>query len=157
MSLLTPAISLPGLKQPHCLEADIDNCKKPSTLQLAVFCGAPYVLAVGTGGTKPNISMIGPDQFDNLGPREKAHKHSFKWLMFSIFMGTLLANTALYIQDTVLGPLVRAPDPRARDLDSGLPRRDPFLLPPGACGQPAHEDGAGHRGPREEVEGAGPE
>ncbi|MFS7916487.1 putative proton-dependent oligopeptide transporter family, MFS transporter superfamily [Helianthus anomalus] len=101
MSLLTLAVSLPGLKPPSCDSGT--NCKKASTLQLAVFFGALYTLAVGTGGTKPNISTIGADQFDDFEPKEKAQKLSFfNWWMFSIFFGTLFANTVLvYIQDNV--------------------------------------------------------
>ncbi|KAI8560810.1 hypothetical protein RHMOL_Rhmol04G0284900 [Rhododendron molle] len=101
MSLLTLSVSLPGLRPPHC--PDPKNCKKASTIQLAVFYGALYTLAVGTGGTKPNISTIGADQFDEFEPKEKAHKLSFfNWWMFSIFFGTLFANTVLvYIQDNV--------------------------------------------------------
>lgn len=64
---------------------------------------ALYTLAVGTGGTKPNISTIGADQFDDFEPKERAHKLSFfNWWMFSIFLGTLFANTVLvYVQDNV--------------------------------------------------------
>jgi MFS family permease len=103
MSLLTLAVSLPGLKPPHCLETNTENCKKASTLQLAVFYGALYTLAVGTGGTKPNISTIGADQFDDFDHKEKSHKLSFfNWWMFSIFFGTLFANTVLvWVQDNV--------------------------------------------------------
>uniref|UniRef100_A0A5B6ZT67 Peptide transporter PTR3-A n=1 Tax=Davidia involucrata TaxID=16924 RepID=A0A5B6ZT67_DAVIN len=103
MSLLTLAVSVPGLKPPHCVDANAMDCKKASTLQLAVFYGALYTLAIGTGGTKPNISTIGADQFDDFEPKEKAHKLSFfNWWMFSIFFGTLFANTILvYIQDNV--------------------------------------------------------
>ncbi|XP_022760326.1 protein NRT1/ PTR FAMILY 5.2-like [Durio zibethinus] len=103
MSLLTLSVSLHGLKPPPCHQANVDDCKKASTLQLAVFFGALYTLAVGTGGTKPNISTIGADQFDDFHPKEKAHKLSFfNWWMFSIFFGTLFANTVLvYIQDNV--------------------------------------------------------
>lgn len=103
MSLLTIAVSVPGLKPPPCHEAQLTNCKKASTFQLAIFYGALYTLAIGTGGTKPNISTIGADQFDVFEPKEKAHKFSFfNWWMFSIFFGTLFANTILvYIQDNV--------------------------------------------------------
>ncbi|KAK7278445.1 hypothetical protein RJT34_23474 [Clitoria ternatea] len=103
MSLLTLAVSLPSLKPPQCFESDVTKCEKASTLQLAAFYGALYVLAVGTGGTKPNISTIGADQFDDFHPKEKLHKLSFfNWWMFSIFFGTLFANTVLvYIQDNV--------------------------------------------------------
>ncbi|XP_058212282.1 protein NRT1/ PTR FAMILY 5.2-like isoform X1 [Rhododendron vialii] len=101
MLLLTLSVSLPGLRPPHC--SDPPNCKKASTIQLAVFYGALYTLAMGTGGTKPNISTIGADQFDDFEPKEKAHKLSFfNWWMFSIYVGTLSAQTILvYIQDNV--------------------------------------------------------
>ncbi|KAF8401960.1 hypothetical protein HHK36_012911 [Tetracentron sinense] len=103
MCLITLAVSIPQLKPPHCGEANVADCKKASTLQLGVFYGALYILAVGTGGTKPNISTIGADQFDDFEPKEKAHKLSFfNWWMFSIFFGTLFAYTILvYIQDNV--------------------------------------------------------
>ncbi|KAL3359834.1 hypothetical protein AABB24_016367 [Solanum stoloniferum] len=103
MSLLTLAVSINGLKPPHCSNPSSIDCKKASTLQLAVFFGALYTLAVGTGGTKPNISTIGADQFDEFHHREKSQKLSFfNWWMFSIFLGTLFANTVLvYIQDNV--------------------------------------------------------
>ncbi|KAJ0093799.1 hypothetical protein Patl1_25666 [Pistacia atlantica] len=91
------------LLPPACNEANVADCKEASTLQIAVFFVALYILAVGTGGTKPNISTIGADQFDDFEPNEKAHKLSFfNWWMFSIFFGTLFANTVLvYIQDNV--------------------------------------------------------
>lgn len=103
MSLLTLAVSVHGLKPPHCVDPNLANCQKPNTLQLAVFFGALYTLALGTGGTKPNISTIGADQFDEFDPKEKYQKLSFfNWWMFSIFLGTLFANTVLvYIQDNV--------------------------------------------------------
>lgn len=103
MSVLTLSVSLPGLKPPPCESTQLSNCKKASPLQLGLFYGALYTLALGTGGTKPNISTIGADQFDDLEPKEKAHKLSFfNWWMFSIFFGTLFANTVLvYIQDNV--------------------------------------------------------
>ncbi|WOH12700.1 hypothetical protein DCAR_0832207 [Daucus carota subsp. sativus] len=103
MVVLTLTVSIPGLKPPKCVDPDISNCEKASTLQLALFYGALYTLTIGTGGTKPNISTIGADQFDDFDPKEKAHKLSFfNWWMFSIFLGTLFANTVLvYIQDNV--------------------------------------------------------
>ncbi|XP_052191296.1 protein NRT1/ PTR FAMILY 5.2-like isoform X2 [Diospyros lotus] len=103
MSLLTLAVSVPGLRPPTCSDPDPTRCRKASTLQLAVFYGALYTLAIGTGGTKPNISTIGADQFDDFEAKEKAQKLSFfNWWMFSIFFGTLFANTILvYIQDNV--------------------------------------------------------
>ncbi|CAA6674857.1 unnamed protein product [Spirodela intermedia] len=104
MCLLVLAVSLPALKPPVCSNiADPSGCKKASRLQLGIFFFALYLLAVGTGGTKPNISTIGADQFDEFDPKEKSHKLSFfNWWMFSIFLGTLFANSVLvYIQDNV--------------------------------------------------------
>ncbi|XP_047317326.1 protein NRT1/ PTR FAMILY 5.2-like [Impatiens glandulifera] len=103
MGVLTLTVSLPGLRPPHCADPNAADCKKASTLQLAFYFGALYTLAIGTGGTKPNISTIGADQFDDFEPKEKAHKLSFfNWWMFSIFLGTLFANTVLvYIQDNI--------------------------------------------------------
>jgi peptide/histidine transporter 3/4 len=105
MILLTLAVSLPTLKPAKCGvgTADLDCDQKATSVQLGVFFLALYILAVGTGGTKPNISTIGADQFDEHEPRERRQKLSFfNWWMFSIFFGTLFANTVLvYIQDKI--------------------------------------------------------
>ncbi|XP_051152805.1 protein NRT1/ PTR FAMILY 5.2-like [Andrographis paniculata] len=103
MSLLTLSVSIHPLKPSSCSDPIGVQCEKPTTLQLTVFFGALYTLALGTGGTKPNISTIGADQFDEFDPKEKGQKLSFfNWWMFSIFLGTLFANTILvYIQDNV--------------------------------------------------------
>ncbi|RWW13623.1 hypothetical protein GW17_00022641 [Ensete ventricosum] len=99
MCLLTLAVTISPLKPESCNV----NCKPASTLQLAVFFGGLYIIALANGGTKPNISTIGADQFDEFDPKEKMHKLSFfNWWMFSIFVGTLFAHTFLvYIQDNV--------------------------------------------------------
>ncbi|KAK6161235.1 hypothetical protein DH2020_004616 [Rehmannia glutinosa] len=103
MCLLTLAVSVPGLRPPPCNNTNASDCPKATTLELAVFYSALYILAIGTGGTKPNISTIGADQFDDFDPKEKAQKLSFfNWWMFSIFIGILFGNTVLvYIQDNV--------------------------------------------------------
>lgn len=104
MCLLTLAVSLPSLKPPACKDPGLlASCEKASPLQLGVFFFALYVLALGTGGTKPNISTIGADQFDEFDPKEKSHKLSFfNWWMFSIVIGSLFAKIVLvYIQDNV--------------------------------------------------------
>ncbi|GFP83396.1 protein nrt1/ ptr family 5.2 [Phtheirospermum japonicum] len=103
MCLLTLAVSVPGLKAPPCNSTNATDCPKATTLELGMFYGALYTLAIGTGGTKPNISTIGADQFDDFDPKEKAQKLSFfNWWVFSIFIGILFGNTVLvYIQDNV--------------------------------------------------------
>ncbi|CAA0818644.1 Protein NRT1/ PTR FAMILY 5.2 [Striga hermonthica] len=101
MSLLTLSASIYPLKPTSCLDPSGATCKKATPLQVGVFFAALYTLAIGTGGTKPNISTIGADQFDEMNPKEKSHKLSFfNWWMFCIFFGTLISNTLLvYIQD----------------------------------------------------------
>ncbi|KAA8543406.1 hypothetical protein F0562_021099 [Nyssa sinensis] len=105
MCLLTLAVSLPALRPPSCdhgvQEADCE--KRASPFQEGIFFCALYIIAVGTGGTKPNISTMGADQFDEFEPKERVQKLSFfNWWFFSIFLGTLFSNTFLvYIQDTV--------------------------------------------------------
>ncbi|KAK6937735.1 Proton-dependent oligopeptide transporter family [Dillenia turbinata] len=102
MILLTLAVSIPALRPPECRGAK--DCNQHATaLQEGIFYCALYVVAIGTGGTKPNISTIGADQFDEFEPKERKQKLSFfNWWMFSIFFGTLFSNTFLvYIQDNV--------------------------------------------------------
>ncbi|KAJ0699041.1 putative proton-dependent oligopeptide transporter family, MFS transporter superfamily [Helianthus annuus] len=105
MCLLTLVVSLPSLKPPSCGKhvTYLDCDKRASSFQVGIFYCALYIVAVGTGGTKPNISTMGADQFDDFEPNEKAQKLTFfNWWMFSIFFGTLFSNTFLvYIQDNV--------------------------------------------------------
>ncbi|CAA2952153.1 NRT1 PTR FAMILY -like [Olea europaea subsp. europaea] len=105
MCLLTLAVSLPTLRPPSCgHEVKEVNCEKhASVLQKGVFYCALYIIAIGTGGTKPNISTTGADQFDDFEPKERFQKLSFfNWWMFNIFIGTLFSNTFLInIQDNV--------------------------------------------------------
>ena len=60
-------------------------------------------MAVGAGGTKPNISTFGADQFDDFNPIEKEAKASFfNWWMFITFLGALVATLGLvYIQENL--------------------------------------------------------
>ncbi|XP_059433084.1 protein NRT1/ PTR FAMILY 5.2-like [Corylus avellana] len=105
MTLLTLAVSVPALRPPSCsngIKEEYCN-KRASSLQVGIFYCALYIIAVGTGGTKPNISTMGADQFDDFEPKERTQKLSFfNWWMFSIFFGTLFSNTiVIYIQDNV--------------------------------------------------------
>ncbi|XP_061343376.1 protein NRT1/ PTR FAMILY 5.2-like [Gastrolobium bilobum] len=104
MCLLTLAVSLRALRPPPCAQGVADqSCPRASSFQRGIFFFALYIIAVGTGGTKPNISTMGADQFDEFEPKERSHKLSFfNWWFFSIFFGTLFSNTFLvYIQDKV--------------------------------------------------------
>ncbi|KAL5076648.1 hypothetical protein RYX36_015632 [Vicia faba] len=99
MTLLTIAVSLKSLK-PTCTNG---VCNKASTSQVAFFYTALYTMAIGAGGTKPNISTFGADQFDDFNPREKELKASFfNWWMFTSFLGALIATLGLvYIQENL--------------------------------------------------------
>lgn len=105
MSLLTLSVSLPALRPPTCGHEikDSDCHKRATKLQVGIFYAALYIIAIGTGGTKPNISTMGAEQFDDFESKERIQKLSFfNWWMFSIFFGTLFSNTFLiYIQDKV--------------------------------------------------------
>ena len=102
---MTLAVSLPALRPPSCDNGiKLEDCeRRASPFQVGIFYCGLYIIAVGTGGTKPNISTMGADQFDKFEPKERIQKLSFfNWWMFSIFFGTLFSNTFLiYIQDKV--------------------------------------------------------
>ncbi|KAF6143111.1 hypothetical protein GIB67_041179 [Kingdonia uniflora] len=99
MVLLTMAVSLKSLR-PTCTNG---ICKKASTMQTAFFYLALYIIAVGAGGTKPNISTFGADQFDDFNSSEKKQKNSFfNWWMFSSYLGILAATLGIvYIQENL--------------------------------------------------------
>lgn len=99
MVMLTTAVSLKSLK-PSCTNG---VCNKASTWQIAFFYTSLYTIAIGAGGTKPNISTFGADQFDDFNPHEKELKVSFfNWWMFSSFLGALCATLGLvYVQENL--------------------------------------------------------
>ncbi|PIN01263.1 H+/oligopeptide symporter [Handroanthus impetiginosus] len=99
MVLLTMAVSIKFLK-PTC---ENGVCNKANASQIAFFYTSLYIIAIGAGGTKPNISTFGADQFDDLNPYEKKLKVSFfNWWMFSAFTGALFATLGLvYIQENL--------------------------------------------------------
>ncbi|WOK95857.1 hypothetical protein Cni_G04564 [Canna indica] len=99
MVLLTMAVSIKSLR-PSCTN---DICDKATSSQITFFYASLYTIAIGAGGTKPNISTFGADQFDDFNPHEKKLKASFfNWWMFSSFLGGLIATLGLvYIQENV--------------------------------------------------------
>ncbi|KAJ4825309.1 hypothetical protein Tsubulata_047494 [Turnera subulata] len=97
MILLTMAVSFKFLK-PTCIDG---VCNKATSSQITFFYCSLYIIAIGAGGTKPNISTFGADQFDDFNHRERRLKVSFfNWWMFSSFLGALIATLGLvYIQE----------------------------------------------------------
>lgn len=102
MILLTVDVSVPSLQPPKC-QLNSNSCQKASEHQIGIFFVALYVIALGAGGTKPNISTIGADQFDEFDPKEKLQKASFfNWWIFFVFFGMLFAESFLiYVQEMV--------------------------------------------------------
>lgn len=100
MILLTTAVSFKSLK-PSCQDG---VCSKASTLQIAFFYSSLYIIAIGSGGTKPNISTFGADQFDDFDPHEKELKVSFfNWWMFSAFLGCFICHSRTCLHSRELG------------------------------------------------------
>jgi dipeptide/tripeptide permease len=95
MICLTTTSWLPGLTPGPTEDA--------SGLQCAVLMGALAVIALGTGGIKPNVSAFGADQFDENDPQDKREKESFfNWFYLAINVGSLIACTVVvYVQDQI--------------------------------------------------------
>lgn len=75
----------------------------PTWWQDAALFTSLYVIALGTGGIKPNVSAFGADQFDVTDPRDRREKDSFfNAFYFFINLGSLLAVTVIvYVQENV--------------------------------------------------------
>ncbi|KAL3151753.1 hypothetical protein ABBQ38_012730 [Trebouxia sp. C0009 RCD-2024] len=98
VGMVTLALStwIPGLQPPH--EGDSANW-----IQNLALYGSLYIVALGTGGIKPNVSAFGADQFDMSNAQDRKEKDSFfNWFYFAINLGSFLAVTTLvYIQESV--------------------------------------------------------
>lgn len=65
-----------------------------SKLSQVVFMFGVYVVALATGGIKPNVSTLGADQFDDNSPQDRKEKASFfSWFYWSINLGALVSYT----------------------------------------------------------------
>jgi dipeptide/tripeptide permease len=59
-----------------------------SWLQSCALFGALGIIALGTGGIKPNVSAFGADQFDEALPQDAREKESFfNWFYLAINVG----------------------------------------------------------------------
>lgn len=78
----------------------------PGHVSPIVFFPAIYIITVGTGGIKPNVSTMGADQFDERYSRDRKEKESFfNWFYWSINLGALISYTAVaYICQYGAGP-----------------------------------------------------
>ncbi|KAK9822864.1 hypothetical protein WJX81_005939 [Elliptochloris bilobata] len=71
--------------------------------QSGALFAALYIVALGTGGIKPNVSAFGADQLDVTDPQDRKDKNSFfNWFYLAINLGSLLAVTVVvYVQDSI--------------------------------------------------------
>ncbi|KAL4443298.1 hypothetical protein ABPG75_011035 [Micractinium tetrahymenae] len=74
-----------------------------SPLQNAALYTSLYIIALGTGGIKPNVSAFGADQFDEADPKDRREKTSFfNWFYFFVNIGSLLAVTVIvWVQENI--------------------------------------------------------
>ncbi|XP_012849570.1 PREDICTED: protein NRT1/ PTR FAMILY 5.10-like [Erythranthe guttata] len=76
---------------------------RPNELDVLLFFGSLYLMALGQGAYKPCILAFGADQFDDNHPQELRSRSSFfNWWYFSSCAGPLAALLVLnYIQDNI--------------------------------------------------------
>lgn len=75
----------------------------PNLIQNIALYASLYIVALGTGGIKPNVSAFGADQFDESDPQDRKEKTSFfNWFYFFVNIGSLLAVTVIvWIQENI--------------------------------------------------------
>eukprot|EP00798_Chlamydomonas_sp_ICE-L_P031612 gene31612-6808_t len=87
--------SYPPLKMIPAADED------PNWLTYVALCSSLCIIALGTGGIKPNVAAFGADQFDENDAQDRKEKDSFfNWFYLAINIGSFIACTAIvYIQD----------------------------------------------------------
>ncbi|XP_042509291.1 uncharacterized protein LOC122084944 [Macadamia integrifolia] len=101
-ALLSISCALPALRPPPC-PLNSSSCIPANGFQVGVLVAALYVIALGQGGLKANVSGFGTDQFDDKDKKEKTKMdYFFSRFYFVISLGSLLSVTvAIYVQDNV--------------------------------------------------------
>ncbi|KAI7734139.1 hypothetical protein M8C21_018446 [Ambrosia artemisiifolia] len=99
MIMLTISASVTSLRPAPC-NTDTSNCPSATPGQSAFLYSALALVALGTGGVKPNVPSFGADQHDENDERELSYKYTFFNLFFlSIKVGALLGLTVMvYIE-----------------------------------------------------------
>ena len=66
----------------------------PGHINSPLVFGGMYIVAVGTGGIKPNVSTLGADQFDDRYSQDRKEKESFfNWFYWAINLGAMISYT----------------------------------------------------------------
>lgn len=104
MIFLTLSATVQWLRPPPCPLGSTLSCPTAHGLQIGVLYLGLYLIALGNGGIKPNVSTLGADQFDEGDPNERKHmSHFFNWFYFIISIGSLFSVTLfVYIQVCLL-------------------------------------------------------
>lgn len=93
---------VPQLRPLHCDHFKINECTRPTPIQLLVLLFSFWMIALGAGFVRPCSIAFGADQLDNKeNPNNKRIMESyFNWYYATIGMSTLVATTFIvYIQD----------------------------------------------------------
>lgn len=95
MLLLSFTAAIPGLTP-----ATGDDA---TAFQSALLYSSLYLVALASGGIKPNVSPFGAEQFSDSDPRDKREKKSFfNWFYFFVNIGSLLAVTVVvWVQENI--------------------------------------------------------
>ncbi|KAG6556128.1 hypothetical protein Mapa_002069 [Marchantia paleacea] len=103
LTLLTLSVALPSLRPDKCDQSISSSCQPASDREMTPIYIALYLVALGSGGVKPSISVLGADQFDDTIPDEKLQgTHFFNWFFYFIQVGSFTSVTFLvYVQDNV--------------------------------------------------------
>lgn len=68
----------------------------PGNSSALIIFPALYIIALGTGGIKPNVATLGADQFDERYARDRKEKESFfNWFYWSINSAALISLTVI--------------------------------------------------------------
>lgn len=66
----------------------------PGNISSTVIFIGMYIIALASGGIKPNVSTMGADQFNDNYPQDRKEKESFfNWFYWSINLGALISYT----------------------------------------------------------------
>ena len=94
--------SLKSLRPPPCeLTINGSICEPASSHQIMVLYGGLYMIALGTGGIKSNVSGLGADQFEDGCEKGRQTMQSyFNWFGVTLSVASIMAVTILvYVQD----------------------------------------------------------
>ncbi|XP_034892451.1 protein NRT1/ PTR FAMILY 7.1 [Populus alba] len=88
------------IKPDGCGDGEL-ACEPTSSVGVAIFYLAIYLVAFGYGGHQPSLATFGADQFDESKPKEKNYKAAyFCYFYFALNFGSLFSNTILvYFED----------------------------------------------------------